>query len=338
MYYYLTAIIFTAKLKTKTTTYTENLLKLKLRYLIGCPERMDHECCVCALPCQDDNWNGSAISKYLAINVPVKYSTLLLQVVFNSGGNLISYVSLKEDEVLCRTCIILLKKLYTYQCEIQSIEKMLLLQAMRINGSGEDVEPFGKVELPNGWSETFEKRKDGLIYCKKCLFVTKYVDMVEPHLILHSCESSDNSYTIFSNENVQISANMDNIVDEELEYLKQPLRTYSRVAAKPADNNILVENNPSPNSEVLNSSTFLQTSGLVGEVKLLETQANKRKTVNLLSERTRKCANCGQETKSIDVCDHTDAKASMNCKELHCEVCIPSCLHSIINQCNCLEM
>lgn len=311
---------------------------------------MDHECCVCALPCQDDNWHGSALSKYLAINVPVKYSTLLLQIVFNSGGNLISYVSLKDDEVLCRTCIILLKKLYTYQCEIQSIEKMLLLQAMRISGSlaGADDAPLGKVELPTGWTETFEKRKDGLICCRKCIFVTKYVDMVEPHLILHSCEGSDNSHTLLRDETEQTSPERDltkrdnNNADEESEYLKQPLRTYSRLAAKLGNNNIL-ENNHNPiletRIEVPKSPTSLHPSSLVRVIRPLKTRAIKRKSVNLSTERTRKCANCGQVTKSIDLCDHTDAKASMNCKELHCEVCVPNgCLYSIIHQFNCLEM
>lgn len=297
---------------------------------------MDNVCCVCALPCQDDNWNGSTLSKYLAINVPVKYSTLLLQIFFNSGGNLISYVSLKEDEVLCRTCIILLKKLYKYQCEIQSIEKMLILQAIRISGSLD--ESFGIVELPVGWTETFEKKRDGLIYCRKCMFVTEYVEMVEPHLILHSCDSSDTSYTMLRDEIKQTSGQRDSFMDlpktdnnfdEVSEYLKPPVRTYSRVVVK--SNNSSDENRPNTilqkKNDRLNSPTFLQTS----DVKLLETQSNMRKTVKLASERTRKCANCGQVIKSIDVCDHTDAKDSMNCEELHCEVYILNrCPYSIL--------
>lgn len=270
---------------------------------------MDHVCCVCALPCQDDNWNGSALSKYLAINAPVKYGTLLQQIV---SSRLISYASLKDDEVLCRTCIILLKRHYTYQCEIQSIEKMLLLQANRISGSlaEADDQPI----LPNGWTETFEKKKDGHIYCRKCTFVTIYVDMVEPHLILHSCENSDNSYKMLRDE--MDLTTIDHNLDEESECPKQPLRTYSRAEAKLV-NNISVENNLKP----ILDSPKLQISGLVGDNKLLKTQASKIKTVTL-PERTRKCTNCGQETISIDVCDHTIAKASVNCKELHCEVCI----------------
>lgn len=296
---------------------------------------MDHNCCVCALPCQDDNWNGSAISKYLAINVPIKYSTLLLQIVFN-GENLISYVSLKEDEVLCRTCIILLKKLYAYQCEIQSIEKMLLSQAMRINESLADAnEVLGKVELPIKWSETFIQRKDGLISCRKCTFLTNYADMVEPHLILHSSESSENSYAMLRNDTERISVESDCIMDliktnnnddEESEQLpKQPLRTYSKCRARYINNNALAEHHPNPilkkSIDVPNdSTTVLNFSGPDINVKRSKTQANKRKTVHLPSERFRKCASCGQVIRSIDVCDHMDAKASMNCKELHCEV------------------
>lgn len=219
---------------------------------------------------------------------------------------------------------------------------MLILQAMRTMRSVEPQTP--NIELPIGWTETFEKRNDGLIYCRKCMFVTKYDDMVEPHLILHSCEGSNNSNLMLSNETEQTSAEGDSImdlakkdqnVDENSEYPKQPLRTYSRIVAMPVNNNnSSAENSPNPileqNIDILNSRTVLQTSSLDGEFKMLKTKA-KRKAINGPSERTRECANCGQLTKSIDVCDHTDAKASMNCEEHPCEVFIlKRCSHSIL--------